>query len=77
MFGSQTRPGMRGNLGSLGGSTLGDAPVPDTSEPTTKTPPVVPAVTAPVYPPKMSTNKKVAIGVGLVAAYWMFFRKKG
>lgn len=72
MFGSQTRPG----LGSLSGSTLGDAPVPDTSEPTTSTPVPAPVVAVPVKPP-MTTGKKVAIGAGIFAAYWMFFRKKG
>lgn len=77
LFGSQARPGMRAgttNLGSLGGSTLGDAPIDDN----TINAPVAtaPAPAVPV-PAPMTTKTKLMLAGGAVAVWWVFFRKKG
>lgn len=81
MFGSQSRPGMRGtsslNLGSLGGSVLGTDPdVEHVIETVTAPAPVVQTAPAPVAPAGMSNTKKALIAAGVLAAAYYFLKRK-
>jgi hypothetical protein len=69
LFGSRTRPGLKGPLGSLTGSSLGDS-TPVTASPTVTVTPVA----APSFLSTLSTPVK--LGGAALAAWYLFFRRK-
>lgn len=74
LFGSQGRPGMRSSssLGSLSGSSLGDATTPAEPVPVATALPSVPTTVTMI--PVTTKNTLLAAGA-LLAAWYVFFKK--
>lgn len=71
LFDSRTRPGMRSSMGSLGGSSLGDAMLAQPPEPGAAAPAAAPAAAS------SSSNTMLYLGLGAAAlGAWYFFIKK-